>query len=38
MTRIDMKQTLKSLYRQSSNTPSIVDVSELLFLMVCRGG
>ncbi len=38
MTRIDMKQTLKSLYRQSSNTPSIVDVSELLFLMVDGAG
>jgi hypothetical protein len=33
MTRIDMKQTLKHLYRQPAGAPAIVEVPELLFLM-----
>jgi hypothetical protein len=38
MTRIDMKQTLKWLYRQSSDAPSIVEVPELSLLMVDGAG
>jgi len=38
MTRIDMKQTLKWLYRQSADAPSIVEVPELSFLMVDGAG
>lgn len=38
MTRIDMKQTLKWLYRQSASAPTIVEVPELPFLMVDGAG
>jgi hypothetical protein len=38
MTRIDMKQRLKQLYRASADMASIVDVPELLFLMVDGAG
>jgi hypothetical protein len=34
MERIDLKQTLKQLYRQSADAPSIVEVPELPLLMV----
>ncbi len=33
MPRIDMKQTLKGLYRQPAGTPAVVEVPELAFLM-----
>ena len=38
MARIDMKQTLKSLYRQPAGEPSLVEVPELPFLMVDGAG
>jgi hypothetical protein len=38
MTRIDMKQTPKWLYRQSADAPSIVEAPELSFLMVDGAG
>jgi hypothetical protein len=34
MERIDLKQTLKQLYRQSAGAPSIVEVPELPLLTI----